>query len=513
MYLRSAVVFFSLLLALFSLSVSAAVRLPAIIGDHMVLQRDQPVRVWGWDTPGTRVVVELGDDRGTGVAGAENGRWEVELKALPASAEGMKMTVRGSSVVEVNDILVGEVWVGSGQSNMQWRVKDSLAGELAIASAQSPQVRLITVPVRGTQELQDDFNGSWVEATPETVAVFSAVAYYYGDMLHRALGVPVGLIHCSWGGSTAEAWVSREVLESEAPFYSEELQRWENIEASYDYDQIQAEHKEKMAQWEKKAEEARASGAKVPNPPRLAANVLVGQHRPGNLYAGMLHPILGYGIRGVIWYQGENNGSRPREYQDLFPLVIQNWRDAWNQGDFPFYWVQLADFRATKPEPEESDWAVLREAQTMTLDRLPKTGQAVIIDLGEANDIHPRNKRDVADRLARWALANDYGIDVHYRSPQFRAMERKGERMVLQFDYVGTGLRTRDVSQVKGFAIAGADGAFVWAEAAIQGKDTIEVWSPTVSEPVAVRYAWADNPDCNIFSREGLPLTPFRTQE
>ena len=238
-----------------------------------------------------------------------------------------------------------------------------------------------------------------------------------------------------------------------------------------------------------------------------------GNARPGNIYNGVLKPTIGYGIRGVIWYQGESNSGRAYQYRDMFPLLIQSWRDEWAQGDFPFYWVQLADFLAESSEPKDSAWAELREAQTMTLSRLPHTGQAVIIDIGEGRDIHPKDKQDVAMRLARWALARDYGLRIAHQSPTFKSMSIEGTKAVLTFEHVGRGLRAFDVNEPRGFAIAGGDHKFVWAKARISHPDTVEVWSESVSEPVAVRYAWADNPICNLYSSDGLPATPFRTDD
>jgi sialate O-acetylesterase len=227
----------------------------------------------------------------------------------------------------------------------------------------------------------------------------------------------------------------------------------------------------------------------------------------------VLHPTIGYGIKGAIWYQGESNAGRAYQYRDLFPLMIQNWREVWNQGDFPFYWVQLADFRLEKDLPAESDWAELREAQTMTMSKLNNTGEAVIIDLGEAQDIHPKNKEDVGKRLARWALAKDYDYDLVYRSPIYQSMDRQGSKITLTFDHVGGGMDLFDVNTPIGFTLAGADQQFVRAAAKVINRTQIEVWSESVSNPVAVRYAWADNPVCNVQNKEGLPLTPFRTDD
>jgi sialate O-acetylesterase len=489
--------------------VSAELRLSPLVSGGMVLQRDQVNRIRGWDEPGRVVRVEFAGNTAEGEADGE-GLWVVELPTGPANGSAATMRISGSSMREVTDVLVGEVWVASGQSNMQWTVRNSLDYELVTAAGRHPAIRLITVPRMGTQELQTTFEGGWAECTPETLAEFSAVAYHFGEMLHRIVDVPIGLIHCSWGGSAAEAWVRREVIEQDGRF-EREMQRWREIEATFDFEREQANYRDRLAAWETGAAQARAEGRPVPSRPGAPRDQLAGQHRPGNLFAGMINPILGYGIRGVIWYQGETNASRAAEYRDLFPLLIEHWREEWGQGEFPFYWVQLADFRAEKDQPSESEWAELREAQTLTMQRAPNTGQAVIIDLGEANDIHPLNKRDVGYRLARWALAKDYGIEIHHRSPEFREMEVRGERAVLKFDFAGGGLRTLDVNEVRGFAVRGKDGEFVWANAAIAAADTIEVWSDEVSEPAAVRYAWADNPVCNVFSREGLPLTPFRT--
>jgi len=394
---------------------------------------------------------------------------------------------------------------------MQWPVSAVRDADLEIRSAKLPQIRLITVPQVGTQEPQNDFQGEWKVCSPETVGDFSAVGFFFGRILHQVLGVPIGLIDNSWGGSSCEAWVRRDLLEKD-PRYKALLERWKKTEATYDHEKALAAYKTRLEQWKKKAREAKAAGKPIPRRPRPPRNPLIGQHRPGNLYNGVLKPILGYGIRGTIWYQGESNASRAYQYRHLFPLMIQSWRDEWGIGDFPFYWVQLADYRAETAEPKESDWAELREAQTMAM-KLPHTGQAVIIDLGEANDIHPRNKQDVARRLARWPLACQYGLDIVYQSPLYKSMHTKGNKIVITFDHVGGGLVTVDVHDVKGFAIAGKDRKFVWAEARIVGKNQVEVWNDSVSNPVAVRYAWADNPVCNLYSRERLPVTPFRTDD
>jgi sialate O-acetylesterase len=399
-------------------------------------------------------------------------------------------------------VLVGEVWLCSGQSNMQMAVSGSNDGDLESLSADYPGIRLISVPQVGTQEAQSDFKGQWERCTPESVKGFSAVGYFFGRQLHQTLGVPVGLIDDSWGGSAAEAWVRRDILEKDAK-YRPLIERWESIEKNAP---------EAVEAYKAAVAKAKAEDKPVPKSVQNPENQLRGNARPGNIYNGVLKPTIGYGIKGAIWYQGETNAGRAYQYRDLFPLMIKSWRDEWGIGDFPFYWVQLADYRAEKPKPAESDWAELREAQTRTL-ALPNTGEAVIVDLGEGQDIHPRNKQDVAKRLVRWALAKDYGVKVPYQSPTYKSMETKDGKVVLTFDHVGGGLKAFDFPEVRGFAVAGSDKAFVWAKAKLVGKNKVEVWSDEVSDPAAVRYAWADNPGCNLYSREGLPVTPFRTDD
>jgi len=486
----------------------ADVKVPAIFGSHMVLQRDQKDRVWGWAEPGEEVTVALDGQSKSTKAGAD-GSWQVVLDPMPAGGPST-MSIKGKNTITLEDVLVGEVWICSGQSNMQMDVGAANDADLEIASAKYPRIRLISVPQIGTQEPQKDFRGRWRTCQPDSVGGFSAVGYFFGRELHQILDVPIGLIDDSWGGSACEAWIRRDLLAADEK-YAPLLKRWEQIEKNYT--RAKAEYQAKQAERDSAAKKARAEGKR---PPRQSSNpddLMRGNSRPGNIYNGVLKPTIGYGIRGVIWYQGESNAGRAYQYRDLFPLMIKSWRDEWGEGDFPFYWVQLADFLAEPSEPKESAWAELREAQTMTMSRLPNTGQAVIIDLGEGKDIHPRNKQGVATRLARWALAKNYGKPVACESPSYKAMEKSGNKIILGFDHVGGGLRTFDVPELRGFAIAGSDQKFVWAKARITAPGKIEVWSDQISEPVAVRYAWADNPVCNLYSSAGLPLTPFRTDD
>ncbi|MCC9641800.1 sialate O-acetylesterase [Rhodopirellula sp. JC740] len=480
----------------------AELMLPSIFGDSMVVQRDEPVHVWGWTEPGQEVRVQLGDRAASGKANGE-GRFDVSVPALPAGGP-YELTVKADETKTFTDVLVGEVWICSGQSNMAWSVRSANDPDLESLSANYPEIRLISVPQVGTQEPQRDFKGQWAEATPETVKDFSAVGYFFGRQLHQTLDVPIGLIDNAWGGSAAEAWVPRDVLEADGK-YESMLAGWDNRMAKYDYDALLEAWKEKQKAWVEKGRKGIA--------PRRPRDDSAGNHRPANIYNGVLLPTIGYTMRGVIWYQGESNAGRAYEYRDLFPLMIQTWRDQWGQGDFPFYWVQLADFRSEVDEPTDSSWAELREAQTMTMSRLPNTGEAVILNLGESADIHPKNKQDVAKRLARWALAKDYGYDLPYRSPTYRDAEFDGNKAIVRFDHVGAGLDTFDVNEAIGFTLAGEDQKFVRANAKIVSKDTVEVTAEGITNPVAVRYAWADNPVCNVQSKEGLPMTPFRSDD
>ncbi|MFO0816767.1 MAG: sialate O-acetylesterase [Pirellulales bacterium] len=469
------------------------VKLPNIFSDHMVLQQGQKNKVWGLADAGEAVTVTIGSQSHQATAGA-NGAWHVFLDPL-AVGGAHELTIKGKNEVKFVDVLVGEVWICSGQSNMQWSVNAAYDPDLEKAAAKFPKLRMVNVPQVGTQEPQWNFNGKWQVCSAETVGNFSAVGYFFGRQLHLTLDVPVGLINNAWGGSAAEAWVRRDVLAADEK-YKPLLERWAAMEKTYS----ELSTKANLTEDEKK----QLNGLR---------GQMNGNARPGNIYNGVLFSHIGYGVKGAIWYQGESNASRAYQYRDLFPLMIEHWRKEWNQGDFPFYWVQLADFLAERPQPGDSSWAELREAQTMTMQRVPNSGQAVIIDIGEGKDIHPKNKVDVGRRLARWALAKDYGLKIPYHSPQYKSHEVKDGKVILTFDHVDGGWRPFDVAEPRGFAIAGEDKQFVWASAKILPDGRIEVWSDKVAAPASVRYAWADNPVCNMFSQANLPLTPFRTDD
>lgn len=491
-------------------SARAELKLPAIIGDHMVLQQKQSNPIWGWDKPGTKVTVTFAGQTKSAEAGTD-GKWTVKLDPVPANAQPQVLAIAGTDKKDIQDVLVGEVWMCSGQSNMGFTLGRDWNGDIEAAASKDDTLRLIKVPQVGTQELKNDFNGAWKYSDAQSSSSFSAVGFMFGRYLHKILGIPVGLIDNSWGGSAAEAWIRRETIEKD-PRFALLMENTHKREADLTTEKAKADFAAAMEKWKQDAEKAKAAGKTPPRAPQSPEGWLNGNARPGNIFAGVVNPTLGYGIKGVVWYQGETNAGRAYEYAQLFPFMIEQWRKEWKQGDFPFYWVQLADFMAEKPEPGDSTWAELRESQTKTM-KLPNTGQAVIIDLGEGRDIHPRNKHDVAARLVRWALVKDYGQNFPYRSPEYKSMEIKDNKAVLTFDTFGTDLYTFDVDEARGFAVCGEDKVWHWAKGKLTGKNTIEVSSEQVAKPIAVRYAWAENPVCNVYGADGLPLTPFRTDD
>ena len=643
----------------------ADVELADVYGDYVVLQRGMVVPVWGQAVPGEEVTVEFAGQKKTTTAN-DAGDWMIELDALAVGGPH-KMTIKGDSTFVLENILVGEVWICSGQSNMQWPVRAAMNASEEIEAAQYPEIRFFTVTRKVSDELEENLEGEWQVCGPQSVGEFSAVGYFFGRTLHRDLGVPIGLIHSSWGGTPAEAWTPRPVLEAHADFHPI-LERYK--EAFAKYPEASKDYEDRLAQWEAQREEGTLqdrhvdpgnvgfakgwaeldhdvsewkemelpqlwektmdidgavwfrrevsipeawsgkdldlslgaiddfdvtyfNGIKVGemdektagwwthprhytvpgelvkagraviavrifdhfagggfrgvstdmklmpqgeeesislagswnyqvevalDPGKLAPNrrptAPFGPghpHSPSGLYNAMIHPLIPYAIRGAIWYQGESNAGRAYQYRTLFPAMIRAWRDRWNQGNFPFLFVQLANFMPIQPDPAESAWAELREAQLMALS-LPNTGMATIIDIGEARDIHPKNKQDVGKRLAWWALVKSYGKDLVYSGPLYESMQIEENRVRLTFQHVGGGLIAKGGGPLKGFAMAGEDSQFVWADAVIEGN-TVVVSSKAVDAPVAVRYAWADNPECNLYNKEGLPASPFRTDQ
>jgi sialate O-acetylesterase len=482
----------------------ATVKPHGLFTDGAVLQQGMPVPVWGTAADGERVTVTFQDQSVSTTA--RDGRWKLRLPSLKPGGP-FTMRIAGENTVELRDVLVGEVYVCSGQSNMEWPVSLTTDAPKTIAQATDPMLRLFTVPKNVSNTPVSDVSGPWKACDPESVTGFSAVAYFFGRDLRRALKVPVGLIHTSWGGTPAEAWTSRATLESDSSL-REILDRYARALDAYPaalktYQTALGEHVQAV-------ETARREGRglpELPQPPGNPENFV----RPTGLYNAMIHPLLPYAIRGAIWYQGESNAGRAYQYQELFSAMIRNWRQDWGQGDFPFLFVQLAPFMKIETQPKESAWAELREAQRLTSLAVPHTAMAVITDVGDAFDIHPREKQTVGERLARAARAMVYGERITPTGPMFERMEVRGDEAVLQFRHVGRGLVARG-GELTGFTIAGADRKWAPARAVIRG-DRVIVSSPQVERPVAVRYGWANYPVTNLYNREGLPASPFRTDD
>ena len=489
---------------------SADVKPHVLFTDGAVLQRGIAVPVWGTADDGEKVTVKIQDQEVS--TKARDGKWMVKLAELKAGGP-FTLAIEGKNKVEVADVLVGEVWVCSGQSNMEWTLEKAAEFEAAKAKSDDPMLRLYTVakavsdePLATLDRKESPGQRAWLSSDAESAAKFSAVGYFFGRDLRKALDVPVGLIHSSWGGTAAEAWTSRKTLESNPDFkgllddYERALARYPQALEKYEADR--AAYREKAAQ-------AKAEGKAAPSAPRPPVGPK--SPHPAGLYNAMLAPLQPYAIRGAIWYQGEANAGRAYQYRTLFPAMIQDWRQTWGQGDFPFLLVQLAPYRKIVDQPVESDWAELREAQLMATHTLPKVGMAVITDVGEEDDIHPKKKEPVGSRLALAARSIAYGEEIVGTGPEYIGNSVKGDRVTLRFKNVGQGLVAKD-GPLKGFAVAGEDRKFVNADAEIEG-DAVVVHSDKVSNPVAVRFGWANFPVVNLWNKEGLPATPFRTDD
>lgn len=494
---------FRLLLALVCAAACAGraeVKLPALLADHMVVQRGLPVHIWGRAEPGEAVSVAFrGETRAT--AADALGLWEVYLP--PGGGGGpFELAIEGRNRIVLKDVLAGDVWIAAGQSNMEWPLRWSARPEEEMAAARHPRLRLFRAMHRLSEYALDDLYGkSWSACRPESAADFSAVAYHFGRRVQASTDVPIGLIQIAWGGTPADAWTRLGAITADAalmPALAEWARRMENHPAAL------LRYHRQCLEWEAAAAQARAAGRPLPpNPVRPVGPE--GPWKPGAIYNAMVAPATRFPIRGVIWYQGESNTSPERApvYGRLFQTLIRDWRRAWGQGDFPFLFVQLANY-VTEPD---SRWPELREAQRQALG-LANTAMAVAIDLGEAGDIHPKNKGEVGRRLSLAARALAYGERLAWSGPLFRSATREGAAARLWFDHAYGGLEARE-GKLRGFELAGADGEFVPAEARIEGA-TVVVSSPAVVAPREVRYGWKDNPDCNLSNGEGLPAAPFR---
>ena len=507
--------------ATFASPAAAELTLPNIFGDHMVLQQEMEVPVFGQADAGQEVSVTFGGQTKSATAN-DDGRFVVRLDKLTASFDPQTLTVKaGDQTKEYTDVLVGEVWVCSGQSNMEWAVQNAVEAEIELLAANRPNIRLIEISSVTAAEPQDNVPGSWTPCTPDSVADFTAVGYFYGKTLQDILNVPIGLIDTTWGGTRAEAWTPPEALAKVDELqvltdaWAEKQQRYSPEAAKKAYAKSLDAWKAKWATYKKAAAAGKLPpGTPGPRKPQLQSEPNLDRHAPSRLWNAMVSGMVPYGIRGAIWYQGESNSNRSKQYRTLIKTMITGWRDAWAQGDFPFYQVQLANFKEKTDQPGESGWAELREAQDYAAETLPNAGKAVITDIGAAKDIHPKDKQNVAKRLARLALADVYGYSITREGPQFDSATFENGVAKVKFTGLGqggyTGLTTYYREPLTGFTIAGEDKTFKKAKAKIMG-DTVIVSHPDVKQPVAVRYNWADNPSGTLQNRAGLPAEPFRT--
>lgn len=504
------------------LPVRADVRLANVFSDHMVLQRGMSVTVWGTAQPGEAVVVSFAGTNVSATADAQ-GNWSVKLPALDACADGRELKAVGKTTVTLKDVLVGDVWLCSGQSNMAFPLGGCQATE-DIRNADLPAIRYRGYWERFSGTPQADvLPGSWARLSPSSAAGCTAVGFYFARKVHREIGVPIGLLESTVGGTEIECWMSPQALR-EYPGHAAIAKRLD--EAIDAYRKALAGSLDDVEQWVDATRKALAQNQPIPPQPRIPGHPNEDREywvRIQSLYNGMIHPLTRFAIKGVLWYQGENNGQEDDNYTEKQRALVETWRRAWGL-DFPFYYVQLANFEAATDNPGDGHgWPHCRMAQLKGL-QLPKTGMAVTIDIGDGADIHPKNKQDVGERLALWALAKDYGKPVIFTGPLFKDARPEAGKMRVSFEpgSIGSGLMVGRKTgrapvtearqdSLKRFAVAGADKVWHWAQAEISG-DSVLVFSPEVSSPVAVRYAFAMNPEgCSLYNKEGLPASPFRT--
>ena len=495
-----------LLLFIFLISPSysyAAIKLPAIISNNMVLQQKSKAALWGWANVGEKVAITTSwNNKTINVTTDASGKWLSYVNTTKAGGP-YTITFRGTNQIKVDNILLGEVWLASGQSNMEFFVgkmdNPSYTGVInyqqEIKEANFPNIRMIDVANKVADEPQTDFVGAWKVCSPQTVDTFSAVAYYFAKEIHQATGFPVGIINSTWGGTPAESWTKKEVLENDDEL-KPILTRY--VEQVKNFPKASEEYKVAHERWKQDTSKNKAAAPAQPIGPT--------HHKsPYKLYNGMIAPLIPYTLRGVIWYQGESNAERAYQYRKLFPALIRSWRGDFNNANLPFYFVQISPHRSQNPE--------IREAQLYTYQTVPHTGIVVTTDNGDSLDIHPRNKKLVGQRLSLWALHNEYGKkDIIYSGPLYKSMKVDGDKIRIQFNFTGGGLISKDGEELKEFTIAGEDQNFVPAKAKI-GGDEVVVSSTQVKKPVAVRFAWRNIPGPNLYNKAGLPASPFRTDD
>lgn len=486
-----------------NLSATAQVKLPALVGDNMVLQQNTKVNLWGWASPNEKINIQLGwQNTPLAITANPDGTWKTAVNTPQASEKPYDITIQSSNKITLHNVLIGEVWICSGQSNMYFPVgkeegtwKTGVKNyEEEIANATYPNIRIFTVLTKASPKPLDDVTGSWAACSPNNVKTFSAVAYFFGRNLYQKLNIPIGLISSSWGGTKAEAWTSQNVLEENPDFLS-------ILENDAKNEKLFQEKLESYYQNLKKE--------RIANNNDLSKTELKKPKKEENktsyvLYNAMLHPLINFTIKGAIWYQGESNAEQAYLYRSLFPAMVKNWRSDWNQGDFPFYYVQIAPHKGQNPD--------IREAQLLSLKNIPNSGMVVTTDIGNATNIHPIDKQTVGFRLALIARAKTYNeTNLVYSGPIYNHMKIKKERVQLFFDYADSGL-VKNGDVLKEFEIAGEDQQFYPAEAKIDGK-TVVLSAPKVKKPVAVRFAWKAVPEPNLFNKENLPASPFQTDD
>jgi len=502
------------ILTLGVLPVLGELKLPAFFSDGMVLQRDSSAPIWGWADPNAAVKVTFAGQHQTAKADAQ-GNWKVEFTGLKANDKGVNLSVEtpGSTKV-IQDVLVGEVWLASGQSNMEWTVSRSEGSDTEIPSAQDELLRVYVSGNVAIDTPQKDFAGSWKSTAPANTGAFTAVGYYFGKNLRKELNVPVGIIECAWGGKSVQAFTSHEAIvalpeaKNLVEQKAEALAKWDEAKVKANFEKAKAAYEDKMAEWKKEKK------GRAPREPRMPSSPAVDPGMHSTIYNGIIAPLVGYGVRGAIWYQGESNANpaSSMNYEELLGCMVADWRKRWGY-DLSFYWVQLANFRKPTDQPGvESHWVTVQDEMRRALKSIPKSGMAVINEIGAADDIHPQNKHDVGARLARWALAQDYGQkDLVVSGPLYSGFQKKGAQLVISFDYA-KGLASRNGEPLKRFEIAGEDGQWKWADAKIEGE-SIVLSSEEVKSPTKARYAWAENPTgASLINAEGLPASCFTTE-
>lgn len=489
----------------------AEVKLPAIFADNMVLQREHENPVWGWAEPGETVVVTIAGHSVTATAG-KNGRWQAKLPKLSLRKEPLEMRVRGASgsTKIIRDILVGDVWLCTGPSNIFWPVKRCDRAKEEIAAATFPEIRFFTVKKHAADQPQEDCVGHWFSCRPKTVGEVSGIGYFFSRRIHREVGVPVGMFQSFWGGSRVEAWTSREALEAQ-PALKPILNWWEKAIREYDPKEAQATYRGQLSQWKQAVAKAKSAGKKPPRKPRKPLEPSRSQHRPACLYNGMIAPLIPYGTRGVISYQGLGNLYWAEYSRVLMPTMINDWRSRWQQKILPLGMVQPAPYPCDRwPRQNEDAYALQRESQLLLLDELANIGVAPTMDIGDLKELHFTNKQDVGRRMAQWALATVYQKPIPYAGPVYRAMKVEGNKIRIHFKNTGNGLSTDDGQAPTHFTIAGEDKVFHPAQAVIDGR-TVVVHAELVKKPVAVRFAWSDTAVPNLKNSNSLPASLFRT--